>query len=231
MWLRLAAIAVFATVPCVQASAQSPEVLTLDDAFARVAQSHPDLRLIESQRGLLAAESERAALRPPQFVGLEVEIALGSGEASGFDGAEISLTLASVLERGGKLDARRTLVQSRIDALSMQRETKRLDLLAEVARRYLAVSASQHQRRIAEHDIAQRQRTVAAKGSSCGHTSRPPTRASWPGTSSTARGGGWRTSCLMWLLVMLRRRDRGRDEPRRRPRRGSPSPRKNTTTV
>ena len=162
MWLRLAAIAVFAAMPCAQASASSREVLTLDDAFARVAQSHPDLRLIDSQRGLLAAESERAALRPPQVVGLEVENVLGSGGASGFGGAEISLTLASVLERGGKLDARRTLVQTRIDALAMQRETKRLDLLAEVARRYLAISAAQHQRRIAELDIGQRQRTVAA---------------------------------------------------------------------
>jgi outer membrane protein, heavy metal efflux system len=162
MWLRLAAIAVFAAVPCAQASASSPELLTLDDAFARVARSHPDLRLIDSQRGLLGAESERAALRPPQVVGLEIENALGSGEASGFGSAEISLTLASVLERGGKLDARRTLVQSRIDALALQRETKRLDLLAEVARRYLAVSAAQHQRRIAELDIAQRQRTIVA---------------------------------------------------------------------
>jgi cobalt-zinc-cadmium efflux system outer membrane protein len=162
MWLRLAAIAVFAAVPCVQASAQSREVLTLDDAFARVARSHPDLRLVESQRGVLVAESERAALRPPRLLGFEIENALGSGQASGFGGAEISLTLASVLERGGKLDARRTLAQSRIDALVLQRETKRLDLLAEVARRYLAISAAQHQQRIAELDIAQRQRTVAA---------------------------------------------------------------------
>jgi cobalt-zinc-cadmium efflux system outer membrane protein len=162
MWLRLAAMAVFAAAPCAQASAQSREVLTLDDAFARVARSHPDLRSVESQRGVLAAESERAALHPPQIAGLEVENVLGSGEASGFGGAEISLTLASVLERGGKLDARRTLVQSRIDALALQRETKRLDLLAEVARRYLAVSAAQHQRRIAALDVEQRQRTVAA---------------------------------------------------------------------
>ena len=44
---------------------------------------------------------------------------LGTGPASGLDGAEITLSLASVLERGGKLDARRTLAQSRIDALAI----------------------------------------------------------------------------------------------------------------
>jgi cobalt-zinc-cadmium efflux system outer membrane protein len=66
-----------------------------------------------------------------------------------------------VLERGGKLDARRALAQTRIDSLALQRETKRLDLLAEVARRYLAINAAQEQRRIADLDVTQRQRTVA----------------------------------------------------------------------
>ncbi len=71
------------------------------------------------------------------------------------------MTLASVFERGGKLDARKTLAQTRIDALGVERETKRLDLLAEVARRYLAIAAAGRQREIAQHDIAQRKRTVA----------------------------------------------------------------------
>lgn len=162
MWLRLAAIAVFAAAPCMQALAQSREILTLDDAFARVAQAHPDLRLFDGQRTALAAEFDRAGLRPPLVAGLAIENALGSGATRGFDEAEISLTLAGVLERGGKLDARRTLAQTRIDALALQRETRRLDLLAEVAHRYLAVNAAQQLCRIAELDIAQRQRTVAA---------------------------------------------------------------------
>lgn len=160
MWLRSTALAVFAAASCMQASAQPPETLTLDEAFARVAQSHPDLRLIDGQRKVLSAEAERAALRPSRVAGLQIENALGTGDASGFKQAEISLTLAGVLERGGKLDARRTLAQTRIDALAMQRETKRLDLLAEVARRYLTVTAAQDQRRIADLDVAQRQRTV-----------------------------------------------------------------------
>ena len=161
MWLRSTALAVFATVSCLSASAQSPETLSLDEAFTRVDQSHPDLRLIESRRSVLTAELARASLPPGLSAGFGVENALGTGEASGFKQAEITLTLAGVLERGGKLDARRTLAQSRIDALAVQRETKRLDLLAEVARRYLAVNAAQQQKRIAEQDVTQRKRTVA----------------------------------------------------------------------
>lgn len=161
MWLRSTALAVFAAASCMQASAQPLETLTLDEAFARVAQSHPDLRLLDGQRRVLSAEAERAALRPAWIAGLQMENAFGTGDASGFKQAEISLTLAGVLERGGKLDARRTLARTRIDALAVQRQTKRLDLLAEVARRYLAIGAAQEQRRIADLDVAQRQRTVA----------------------------------------------------------------------
>ena len=161
MWLRSTALAVFAIACCLPAAAQSPVTLTLDGAFARVARSHPDLRLLQGQGNVLSAELERASLRPGLMAGVSVENALGTGEASGFKQAEISLTLAGVLERGGKLDARRALAQSRIDALAVQRETKRLDLLAEVARRYLAVNAAQEQRRIADLDVMQRQRTVA----------------------------------------------------------------------
>ena len=161
MWLRSTAFAVFAAASCLPAWAQSPETLTLNDAFARVARSHPDLRLIDGQSNVLSAELDRASLRPGTVAGLGIENALGSGETSGFKLAEISLTLAGVLERGGKLDARRALAQTRIDSLAVQRETKRLDLLAEVARRYLAVTAAQEQRRIADLDAMQRQRTVA----------------------------------------------------------------------
>lgn len=161
MWLRSTAVAVFAAVSCLSASAQSPEILTLDDAFSRVDQSHPDLRLTDGKRRVLSAELDRAVLLPGLTAGVGVENLLGTGEASGFKQAEISLSLAGVLERGGKLDARRSLAQSRIDALAVQRETKRLDLLAEVARRYLAIHAAQGQRRIAEQDVVQRKRAVA----------------------------------------------------------------------
>jgi len=161
MWLRLAASAAVALVVCAAARAQAPDILSLDDAFARVAQSHPELRLFGVRHEVLAAELDRAALRPPLVAGAEIENAFGTGQTRGFDAAELTLSLASVFERGGKLDARRTLAQSRIDALAVERETRRLDLLAEVARRYLAVVAAKQQGRLAALDIAQRQRTVA----------------------------------------------------------------------
>jgi len=136
--------------------------MTLDDAFARVAQAHPELRLVDAQASVLAAERAQASQRPPWTVGADIENALGTGQTRGLDSAELTLGLSSVLERGGKLDARRTLAQSRIDALAVQRETSRLDLLAETARRYLAVVGADRQRALAVMDLGQRERTVAA---------------------------------------------------------------------
>ncbi|MBN6149195.1 TolC family protein [Xanthomonas sp. AmX2] len=163
MWLRLAAFAAFAVASCAWAQAVPPDaVLSLDDAIARVAGSHPDLRLADGQRAVLRAEAERDALRPPLRLGAELENAFGSGDARGLDQAELTVTLAGVLERGGKLDARRTLAQARIDALAPQRELARLDLLAEVARRYLAIAAAAQRQAIASDDVEQRRRTVAA---------------------------------------------------------------------
>lgn len=161
MWLRLVAMAALALALCDSAQAQAREQLTLDAAFERVGKSHPELRLFGARHDVLAAEMDRASLRPPLVAGVELENAFGTGEATGLQGAELTLTLASVLERGGKLDARRTLAQSRIDALAVERETRRLDLLAEVARRYLAIVAATHLRDIADLDIAQRKRTLA----------------------------------------------------------------------
>lgn len=161
MRVHIAAVAACFAACLAGFPAAAVEQLDLDDAFARVQESHPELRLAIGLRDVLTAELDQASLRPPLVVGAEVENVLGTGQARGLERAELTLTLASVLERGGKLDARRAVVQSRIDALALGRETRRLDLLAEVARRYLAVVDARTQREIAEVDIAQRRRTVA----------------------------------------------------------------------
>ncbi|ALJ29938.1 TolC family protein [Stenotrophomonas acidaminiphila] len=163
MWKRLAALAALAIAPCAFAQVSSPPApLTLDEAVSRVARTHPDLRLPVLQRAAAEARYEGAGFKPPLVFGVDVENALGTGANRGFDASEVTVSLAGVLERGGKLDARRALAQANIDAIAPQREVTRLDLMAEVARRYLAVTAARGQRRIAMDDIEQRRRAVAA---------------------------------------------------------------------
>jgi len=156
-------MAAFAVAPVLHAQERPPvPPFTLDQAIQRVASTHPDLRLVDGRRDVLRANRDAARLRPPLALGATLENALGSGAYRGFGQAELTVTLSGVLERGGKLDARRTLAQANIDNLAPQREIARLDLLAETARRYLAITAAIAQRGIAEADIEQRRRTVEA---------------------------------------------------------------------
>ncbi|WNH48674.1 TolC family protein [Stenotrophomonas aracearum] len=178
MWMRLAAVAAIAFVPCAHAQGSTPVTpfvdvppavaapsatpLSLEQAIARVARQHPDLRLADAQRPIWEARRDAAAFGPPLTVGVELENALGSGASRGFDAAELTVSLAGVLERGGKLDARRELAQANLDALAPQREIARLDLMAAVAQRYLAITEARAQLAIAQTDIEQRRRAVAA---------------------------------------------------------------------
>lgn len=134
--------------------------LTLDEAVARVAAAHPALRLYDRQRERLDAERDEAVFRPPLRMLADVENAIGTGDHAGIRRAEVSLSLSSVLERGGKREARQLLASARIDALALEREAWRLDLLAEVARRYLDLADAQARKAIAEEGIALRERTV-----------------------------------------------------------------------
>jgi cobalt-zinc-cadmium efflux system outer membrane protein len=148
--------------PDLSATSATPFTLTLDQAMGRTLDKHPDLKVFGYTEKTLQAEADIASQRPPINAGLRMQNALGTHETTGFKNAEIALTLASVLERGGKREARQALAAGQLDALGAARETTRLDLLAEVARRYLDVVAAQAQTTIAAIDVAQRERTVAA---------------------------------------------------------------------
>jgi cobalt-zinc-cadmium efflux system outer membrane protein len=144
------------------ASGAAAQPFTLEDAHERVAQFHPDLRLFVPRREGLEADARAAALRPPLEAQVDVENVLGSGPLQGTRSAELTLSLAGVLERGGKREARRALAAARIDALGVQRAAIQLDLLAETTRRYLDLAALQAQRPLFDEDLAQRQRIARA---------------------------------------------------------------------
>lgn len=134
--------------------------LSLDDAVARTAAVHPDLRGFANRARLLGLEGQRAALIPPLSVGIDLENALGSGDYSGVSSAETTLSLAGVMERGGKRAAREALIATRMDELAVERQAKELDVLAEVARRYLDLAEAQARLPLVAASV-ERQRALA----------------------------------------------------------------------
>lgn len=143
-------------------AAQSPQTLRLDEAFERTLQSHPQLRRPALRRDALRAEADAAALKPALIVGASLENALGTGRARGLEGAELSLTIGSTFERTDKRRARIEVASARLANVDLEFEAARLDVLAEVARRYVEAAAAQAEVEAQRDNFAQRQATVAA---------------------------------------------------------------------
>lgn len=144
-----------------QATPPAP-TLDLRQAFALTLERHPDLRRLPLQQATLMAEADLAAQKPAWTVGASVENVLGTGAFRGADAAELTLSLGSVLEPQARRDARVGLAQSRLAGLDVAAEGRRLDLLAEVARRYLDVLALQEEAAALKTTLAQRRAAAAA---------------------------------------------------------------------
>lgn len=162
MFPRLLAVAIVSYCLSAAAAAQAADELTLDEVLRRVVAVHPDLRVFRHRSEALAVEADVASLSPPMTVGAELENFAGTGALSGFDRAELTLSLAALLERGGKRDARQAIAAAHVDALAAQRAAAELDLLAEAARRYLDLVSAQARERIAAQEVQLRLRTVGA---------------------------------------------------------------------
>lgn len=162
MSIHRAALAAVVLCLCASVPAGAESPLSLNQAFRRVIDSHPDLEAYRFTEQALAAEANAAAQAPPLRFQSELENALGSGSAAGLGGAELTLSLASVIERGDKPGARSAVAERRREAVALEREGHRLDLLAEVARRYLDALAAQALSALLAEDLAQRAGLVEA---------------------------------------------------------------------
>ena len=136
---------------CGHASAQEPRVLTLDTAFARTLEKHPELARYSHLREAAQASHDAESQGPP----IRVEFELETGD-------EATLSLASAFERGGKREARVALADAQLGALVLQEEQRRVDLLAEVARRYLDFVTTQAMADLVATEVTQREKVVDA---------------------------------------------------------------------
>lgn len=119
------------------------DALTLPDALQRAESRHP---LFQSYRAQLAAADARrlqADLRPAPELNLEVEDVLGSGALSGVDSAQTTVSFSQLIERGGLRDRRIESAQADREAQITLGQIARLDLRAEVARRFVHVLSDQ----------------------------------------------------------------------------------------
>ncbi|MBN7796463.1 TolC family protein [Parahaliea mediterranea] len=140
--VRLRAILLcVAALPGLSLAADRP--LTLAEAGQRTIDQNPRLAVFKWRFGELQARRETAALRPQTALSLEAENVAGSGAQSGFESAELTLALSSVIELGGKATARVAVADARLALAEARRQAQALDLLGEVTRRFITTQALQ----------------------------------------------------------------------------------------
>jgi cobalt-zinc-cadmium efflux system outer membrane protein len=146
--------------------------LTLNAAIRRTIEQNPALKVFDLRETALNGQMETATLKPVYELGFEAENFAGSDEMSGFDSAEFTLSLSSVLEMGDKRDARRGIVSSNRSVLDAQRQVESLELLGEVTRRYVDILAAQELVALAEeaNELAGDTLSVVKKRAEAGAT-------------------------------------------------------------
>ncbi len=135
--------------------------LSLADAAALSLLHNPDLAVVAWEIRAREAETLQAGLRPNPELGLEVENFGGSGGASGFDGAETTLSLSQLLERGGKRKHGREAARLDRELAEWDYEALRHRLYAEVTAAFVDLLAAQEQERIAGELVAVAEQSLA----------------------------------------------------------------------
>lgn len=134
--------------------------VNLNDAIAWTLERNPALLAFGYQIKAQEGSVVQSTLRPNPELGVSIENAVGSGAFEGIDGAETTLSLAWVIERG-KRQRRLVAARAGLSLFEADAEVRRLDAVAETARRFLDSLANQE--RLAQTDEAVRlaEQTVA----------------------------------------------------------------------
>ncbi|MCX2982689.1 TolC family protein [Halieaceae bacterium IMCC14734] len=150
----------FAAILAVPAHADESQntTMTLGSAVQLALSENPELQVYRFRELGLQGLARTANLRPQLELSAEAENFGGTDDFNGTDGAEFTLALSSVIELGGKRDARVAAVHSQRKLFDGERQALALDLMGEVTRRYVDVVAAQ-----ARLDLAANARTLATE--------------------------------------------------------------------
>lgn len=117
--------------------------LTLGEVLARVEGSHPWLRSREALQALGDARAALASVRPVGEISLTAENTLGTGELRAARSLETTLQFSRALDWADRRAARSAVATAHNEADQAAWQERRRALLAETARRFVAVAAAQ----------------------------------------------------------------------------------------
>ena len=128
------------------------KTLSLEQAQALALMRHPGLESSSHHVRLAEARALQAGLRPNP--GLEVVVESLGRDGSGFGNAESTISYAQPIELGGKRAKRMRVARAEGTLAGWDYESRRLDVLAMTARRFVKVVAAQRRIETAKSAVA-----------------------------------------------------------------------------
>ncbi len=139
--------------------------VTLRKAAALALMHNPRLAVVSLERRAADAQRLQASVRPNPELAVEIESLAGRGQRSGFDGAETTVSLGQLIERGGKRDKRLHAASLGAEVAEWDFESQRLDALHEVTQTFVRLLAAQERLALAGqlHDLSNEAQSAVAQ--------------------------------------------------------------------
>lgn len=160
--MNLKPFAAFAAWLCVVPVHADETAISFEQAAQKTLATHPQLARFALSLATLDARRAQAELKPGFELDLSLENALGTGRNSALKGAELTLSIGSVFERGDKRMARVGVVDAAQDQLRVEQKMIALDLLAQTGRRFVSLAVADEALRFARAAKAQAAQVLAA---------------------------------------------------------------------
>ena len=142
--------------------ATTADPLTLPQALARALQNNPSLQAYAFEPRVAEARILQTGIRPNPELSVGAENFLGTGALSGVKGLETTLQLSQLIDLGGNRARRVEAAEGERALADVDYETKRVDVLAEVARRFIEAVADAERLATARRARELGEQTVAA---------------------------------------------------------------------
>lgn len=136
------------------APAWAESTLSLDEAVKKTLEKNPSLQVFAFRQDAIAGERFTAALRPGFEFGVEAEDFAGTGSSQGFDSTEFTVSLSSIVELGGKRQARIATVDARNELILAEQQAKALDLIGRVTLQFIETLEVQERLSLAQETVA-----------------------------------------------------------------------------
>jgi len=123
--------------------AEPNDFLTLRQALALTVINNPELKVFSLEIRAAQARQLQAGLWPNPEVDIEAENVGGTGELSGFDGAETTIQLSQLIELGNKSQKRKKVASLEKQLAGADYNTKRLEIFSEATKAFILVLKAQ----------------------------------------------------------------------------------------